>query len=79
MDYFGTVVNRAARVGHVGHGGQVVISETTFAQVQNQLDNAVISDLGAIPLKGLDRPETLRQISPTKLSQRRFPALNAPT
>ncbi len=78
MDYFGTVVNRAARVGHVGHGGQVVISETTFAQVQNQLENTVISDLGAIPLKGLDRPETLRQILPTKLSQRRFPALNAP-
>ena len=79
MDYFGTVVNRAARVGHVGHGGQVVISETTYAQVQNQLDDILVLELGAIPLKGLGRPETLRQILPQELGNRKFPALNAPS
>jgi len=78
MDYFGTVVNRAARVGHVGHGGQVVISESTFAQVQNQLGSNFVAELGAIPLKGLERPETLRQILPESLAQRTFPALNVP-
>ncbi len=30
MDYFGRMVNRAARVGGVGHGGQVLVSETTW-------------------------------------------------
>ena len=29
MDYFGRMVNRAARVGGVGHGGQLIINKTT--------------------------------------------------
>ena len=78
MDYFGTVVNRAARVGHIGHGGQVIVSETTFSQVQDRIDSVLIKDLGEVPLKGLDRPESLTQLLPRSLSSRKFPSLTGP-
>ncbi|MBT6489215.1 MAG: tetratricopeptide repeat protein [Deltaproteobacteria bacterium] len=78
MDYFGTVVNRAARVGHIGHGGQVIVSETTFSQVQDRLGSAMVKDLGAVPLKGLERPENLTQLLPQTLASRKFPSLSGP-
>jgi class 3 adenylate cyclase len=35
--YVGMDVHRAARIAHVGHGGQVLLSETTTALVQDEL------------------------------------------
>jgi predicted ATPase len=57
-DYFGTTLNRAARVMDAGHGGQVLVSETTRSLVP---DLGVV-DLGTFELKGLDGAERLFQV-----------------
>ena len=41
-DYFGSAVNRAARIMSAGHGGQVLVSATTAVMV----DEGVLVDLG---------------------------------
>ena len=56
-DYFGTTLNRAARVMDAGHGGQMLVSETTRSLVPD-LD---VVDLGTFELKGLDGAERLFQ------------------
>ena len=45
-DYYGTAVNRAARLMSVAHGGQVVVSHTTEELVRD----ALVSDLGLVDL-----------------------------
>jgi class 3 adenylate cyclase len=46
-DYVGITVHRAARIAHVGSGGQVLLSETTAALVQDDLPSGVsLLDLG---------------------------------
>jgi predicted ATPase/class 3 adenylate cyclase len=58
-DYLGIDVNRAARIAAVGHGGQVLLSESTRAVVINDLPNGVsVRDLGAHRLK--DFPDASR-------------------
>jgi predicted ATPase/class 3 adenylate cyclase len=55
-DYLGIAVNRAARIAAAGHGGQVLLSESTRAVAINDLPNGVsVRDLGAHQLK--DFPE----------------------
>jgi class 3 adenylate cyclase len=50
--YLGLDVVRAARISAAGHGGQVLISETTRALLGNQLpDGVAVHDLGQQPLK----------------------------
>ncbi|MDX1438078.1 MAG: adenylate/guanylate cyclase domain-containing protein, partial [Anaerolineales bacterium] len=45
--YVGMDVHRAARIGHAGHGGQVLLSETTTALVVDELPEGVsLRDLG---------------------------------
>jgi predicted ATPase/class 3 adenylate cyclase/Tfp pilus assembly protein PilF len=79
MDYFGRMVNRAARVGGVGHGGQVVVSEATWEAVANQLpEGTATENLGEHALKGLERREHLRQLLPASLAERAFPRLKTP-
>ncbi len=39
--YVGMDVHRAARIAHVGHGGQVLLSETTAALVRDELPEGV--------------------------------------
>ena len=51
-DYFGAVVNRAARLMAAGHGGQVLVSDTTRACVD--VDGLV--DLGMHRLKDVSEP-----------------------
>lgn len=77
MDYFGPMVNRAARVGAAGHGGQIVVSGSVWREVAGHLDalQAEAKTLGEHRLKGLESPETLVQLLPRRLSNRRFAPL----
>ncbi|MFH1085637.1 MAG: adenylate/guanylate cyclase domain-containing protein [Chloroflexota bacterium] len=61
--YVGMDVHRAARIAHVGHGGQVLLSETTVALVRDGLPAGVsLLDLGRHLLKDIRRPEHICQL-----------------
>ncbi len=61
--YVGMDVHRAARIGHVGHGGQVLLSETTTALVVDELPEGVsLKSLGRHRLKDMRRPEHIHQL-----------------
>jgi len=60
-DYFGTAVNRAARLMAVGHGGQVLCSPITGALVDADVE---LIDLGEHRLRGLDRAMRILQVGP---------------
>jgi predicted ATPase/class 3 adenylate cyclase len=63
-DYAGLDVHRAARIADAGHGGQVLVSDTTRAMVEHALpDGAVLRDLGLHRLRGLADPERLHQLA----------------
>jgi class 3 adenylate cyclase len=52
--YLGIDVVRAARISSAGHGGQILISETTRALLGNQLpDGVAVHDLGQQHLKDI--------------------------
>jgi class 3 adenylate cyclase/predicted ATPase/tetratricopeptide (TPR) repeat protein len=73
MDYYGRMVNRAARIGAAGHGGQIVVSAAAYAEM-GPVD-AQISDLGWHALRGFEGRERLWQVTPRRLAQHIFPAL----
>jgi len=76
-DYYGGTLNRAARIMSVGHGGQILLSETTLYVAQEHLPGDVSAlDLGLHHLKGLHRPEHIYQLNAPDLEQD-FPALNS--
>jgi predicted ATPase len=58
-DYFGTAVNRAARLTAVGHGGQIICSSSTAELLESDL---VLLDLSEHRLRDLDRPMHVFQI-----------------
>ena len=58
-DYFGTAVNRAARLMAVGHGGQVLCSA---ARPRCSATGVVLVDLGEHRLRDLDRPMHVFQV-----------------
>ncbi|MGB3716286.1 MAG: ABC transporter substrate-binding protein [Candidatus Promineifilaceae bacterium] len=61
--YVGMDVHRAARIAHVGYGGQVLLSETTAPLVMDELPKGVaLLDLGRHRLKDIARPEHIRQL-----------------
>ena len=62
-DYFGPALNRVARLLPSGHGGQTLLSQTTYDLVRDTLPDAVsLHDLGAHQLKDLARPEQVYQL-----------------
>jgi class 3 adenylate cyclase len=69
-DYFGTVVNRAARLIAIGHGGQVLCSSTTADLVGDA--QLRLTDLGEHRLRDLDRPMHVFQVGAGS-----FPALGS--
>ena len=71
--YVGFAVHQAARLGDLGHGGQILLSRTTAALVEHELPQTIrIRDLGETRLPGLDRPEAVFQVVADGLPDR-FP------
>ena len=61
--YVGLEVHHAARIMSVGHGGQVLLSQTTRDLVEHDLPDGVsLRDLGEHRLKDLQRPAHLYQL-----------------
>lgn len=74
-DFFGPAVNRTARIMAAGHGGQVLLSASAGALVQERLPaGASLLDLGEHRLKDLGRPEHVFQLVHPDLASS-FPAL----
>jgi predicted ATPase/class 3 adenylate cyclase len=77
--YAGLSVHEAARVGAAGHGGQVLLSESTFRLVEHRLPDGVTGrSLGAHRLAGLDGPRTLLELRGAGLRSG-FPPLRTQT
>ncbi|CUG61399.1 receptor-type adenylate cyclase, putative, partial [Bodo saltans] len=77
-DYYGTLVNTAARVEGVGNGGQVLATKDMYAQLEAEDFNFNVVDvkpMGPQPLRGLDQPVPLYQLCPNALRGREFAAL----
>jgi predicted ATPase/class 3 adenylate cyclase/Tfp pilus assembly protein PilF len=75
-DYFGPVVNRAARIAAAGHGGQILVSAATHDVVQGALTRDFqLLDLGRHRLRGLELPEQLYEVRHPALPAGRFPPL----
>jgi predicted ATPase/class 3 adenylate cyclase len=73
----GLDVHRAARVGAIAYGGQVLLSETAAALVRDSLPpGAALRDLGAQRLKDLGRPERIFQLDAAGL-RAGFPPLRS--
>jgi class 3 adenylate cyclase len=61
--YVGLGVHRAARICAAGHGGQVLVSQTTRELLRDDpLSEVSLRDLGPHQLKDLDDPEQLYQL-----------------
>ena len=73
-DYYGSAVNRAARLMSVAHGGQVVVSAATSELVRG--GSVELVDLGEHRLRDLGEPERVFQIAHPELA-REFPALQS--
>ena len=62
-DYFGSPVNRVARLLSTGHGGQVLLSLPAQALVKESLpDGCRLLDMGSHRLKDLQKPEHVFQL-----------------
>ncbi len=72
-DYFGAVLNRAARVMAAGHGGQILLDGAT-AELLAGVD---LVDLGPRRLRDIAKPVHVFQVSTTGL-RTDFPSLRAP-
>jgi DNA-binding NarL/FixJ family response regulator/class 3 adenylate cyclase len=79
--YVGLAVHRAARICDAGHGGQILISETTRSLLEDEeeeLDGVELRDLGPQQLKDFDRPVRIYQLAIHGLLAE-FPALRTAT
>lgn len=62
-DYYGSAVNRCARIRGLAHGRQTLLSQVTTELVRDDLpDGVTLVELGTHRLKGLSRPETIFQL-----------------
>ncbi len=76
-DYFGTAVNRVARLLGATHGGQVLLSGAAADLVERAAPDGIgLRHLGTIPLRGFQEPERVYQALAPDLSSE-FQALRA--
>jgi class 3 adenylate cyclase len=63
-DYAGPVVNRAARLLDIGHGGQVLVTAAAYALLADRLPDGIgLRDLGEQRLRDLGRAERVFQVT----------------
>jgi class 3 adenylate cyclase len=63
-DYYGSTVNRCARIRGIGHGGQCLLSLVTAELAKEQLPLGIsLVDMGVHRLKGLQYEERIFQLS----------------
>ena len=76
-NYVGIDVHRAARICGAAHGGQVILSESTYAKLSpDQKHELSVKDLGAHRLKDLEHPESILQLTPADIPTE-FPPLRS--
>jgi predicted ATPase/class 3 adenylate cyclase len=74
-DYFGSTINRTARIMNAGHGGQILVSQAVSDELAGELPAGVsLKALGTVRLKGLSTAEAVYQVVHPRLYQN-FPAL----
>ena len=64
--YVGLAVHRAARICDAGHGGQILLSETTrslLVDEEQEFEHFELHDLGPQVLKDFDRPVRIYQLT----------------
>jgi DNA-binding CsgD family transcriptional regulator len=77
--YIGFAVHQAARIGDIGHGGQVLLSSTTARLVEHDLPSSLnLHDLGETNVPDFERPERVYQLVMPGLPDT-FPPLSART
>ena len=81
-DYYGTVVNAAARIEAAAAGGQVVITDSLYTAVFSNphvlrriARMCSTKVLGTYVLRGLDEPQTMHQVDNASLETRTFKPL----
>jgi DNA-binding NarL/FixJ family response regulator/class 3 adenylate cyclase len=75
--YVGLAVHRAARICDAGHGGQILLSETTRSLLEDEeeeFEHFELHDLGSQQLKDFDRPVRIYQLTVAGL-RGEFPTL----
>jgi predicted ATPase/class 3 adenylate cyclase len=75
-DYFGTPVNRTARLMAVGHGGQILVSGTTAELLDDRALRSQLRDLGQHRLRDLQEAQQIYQVWADGLDAT-FPALRS--
>ena len=69
-DYVGPVVNRAARLLDVGHGGQVLVTAAAYTLLADRLPGGIeLKDLGQQRLRDLGRAERVFQVTGPGLAE----------
>jgi len=76
--YVGLAVHRAARICDAGHGGQILLSETTRSLLEDDEHSLEFEDLGPQQLKDFDRPVRIYQLAIEGLAAE-FPPLRTQT
>ena len=62
-DYYGSTVNRAARLMSIGHGGQILLSGATWELVKEDIPEGItVENMGSHTLRGLIHPEHVFQV-----------------
>jgi class 3 adenylate cyclase len=74
--YVGIAVHTAARICSAGHGGQILASSVSIAELKTRTDGLAFRSLGEYALPSLKDPLALFQIEASGL-RRTFPALRS--
>lgn len=76
-DYYGSSVNRAARIMSIAHGGQTLVSAALAAAVAGRMPGqASLRELGRVRLRDLSEPEDVLQLEHPGLRDK-FPVLRS--